>query len=95
MSATQISSMVEKLIETKVPRLEGHLRISYKPRSRTLVYHVEHGAGLKMNVELGGAFLTRPEQIAHRVERITDWCIQMYNGQRLATAVHVEEEEVA
>ena len=48
-----------------------------------------------MNIELGGAFLTRPDQIAHRVERITDWCIQMYNGQRLATAVHVEEEEVA
>lgn len=86
-----ISLMVEKLIGAKVPRLEGHLRVSYHPRSKRLVYHINHGAGLKMNVELGKAFLNHPDQIADRVERITDSCIQMYNGQRLAVAVHVEE----
>ena len=85
--------MVQKLIESKASRLEGHLRVTYKPRSQNLVYHIEHGTGLKMNVELGAAFLRRPKMIRDRVERIADGCIQMYNGQSLAYAIHLEEKE--
>lgn len=93
MTNNKVSLMVQKFVESKASRLEGHLRVRYKPRLQNLVYHIEHGSGLKMNVDLGAAFLRHPKMILGRVERIADGCIQMYNGQRLASAIHLEESE--
>lgn len=86
------SEQMRQVFETQSHELVDHIRVSIK-RERNLIYHIEMGAELKVNIEIGPALFARPEVLRERVDRIVTHACEFKRGSRIATGVHHTEPE--
>ena len=86
------AAVMRGVIERESHELVGHVRVILK-KEKNLIYHIEPGIELKINIELGPVFFRDPKLLRERLARIITHACQFNRGTRIADAVHHTEPE--
>jgi len=91
-TTNQIAVAVETYLE-KNHELKNHLRVTARPRDKTLIFHIAPGSKLKVNIELGRLFFSQPGRMKERLARIMTYACEFKRDTRIAVAVHAFTKE--